>query len=217
MGGQVLDKITKEKDLGVIISSKLSVSDQVMEARKRALRMLAVLNRNVSYKSKVVIRKLYCAYVRPILEYCVQAWSPIFEKDCWLLERIQKRATKMIPCLSSMTYEDRLRKLGLFSLRYRRLRGDLIEVFKFVKGRQSGYLDGLFEFSNWDRGRGHKYKLVMKQSRTRLRQSFFSNRVVSHWNCLPEVVVTSESLTSFKNQLDKHYMIRDLVYKYTWD
>lgn len=55
----------------------------------------------------------------------------------------------MIPCLSSMTYEDRLRKLGLFSLRYRRLRGDLIEVFKFVQGRHSGYLDGLFEFNNW--------------------------------------------------------------------
>ena len=67
-----------------------------------------------------------------------------------------------------------------------------------------------------DRGRGHKYKLVRKQSRTRLRQSFFSNRVVSHWNCFPEVVVTSESLTSFKNQLDKLYMIRDLVYKDTW-
>ena len=81
--------------------------------RKKALRMLALIT-NVSYKSKVVIRKLIDTYVRPILEYCMQAWSPIFEKDYWLLERIQTRATKLIPWLSSMTYEDRLRKLFFF-------------------------------------------------------------------------------------------------------
>ena len=217
MDGHRLDRIEKEKDLGVIINNKLSSSDQVVDSRKRALRMLGAINRNVSYKSEEVITKLYCAYVRPLLEYCVQAWSPTYEKDCWLLERVQKRATKMVTCLRSLPYEDRLRKLGMFSLRYRRLRGDLIEVFKFVKGHSSGYLKGMFEFNGAVRGRGHQYKLIMKQSRTRLRQSFFSRRVVGHWNRLPENVAAAGSLMSFKVKLDQHFTERGLVYQYSWN
>ena len=91
-----------EKDLGVIIKDSLSSSDQVVEVRNTAHRMLGATNRNVSCKSEEVIAKLYCAYVRPHLEYCVQAWSPTYEKDCWLLERVQKGATKFIKCLSSL-------------------------------------------------------------------------------------------------------------------
>ena len=172
MGGQTLTKIEKEKDLGVIINTKLSVSDQVCAARRKALKMLGAIHRNVQYKNGKVICKLYSAFVRPHLEYCVQAWSPMFEKDCWLLERVQKRATKMVNGLRNLPYEDRLRTLDLFSLKYRRLRGDLIEVFKFIKGEETGYLSGLFEFDEKNRGRCHQYKLLVKYSRTRLRQSF---------------------------------------------
>ena len=76
-----------EKDLRIIINDKLT-AQQVTEARKKALRMLGAIYRNVSYKGEEVIRKLYCAYVKPILEYCVQAWSPTLEIDSWLLERV---------------------------------------------------------------------------------------------------------------------------------
>ena len=69
------------------------------------------------------------AYVRPHLEYCVLAWCPTYEKDCWLLERAPKRATIMINGISTLGYEDRLRGLDMFSLKYKRLRGALIEVF----------------------------------------------------------------------------------------
>ena len=85
--------------------------------------MLGVINRNVVYKNAEVITKLYCAFVMPHLEYCVQAWCPIYEKDSWLLERVQKRATKMVNGLSSLKYEGRLKTLDIFSLKYRRLRG----------------------------------------------------------------------------------------------
>ena len=171
--------------------------------------MLGAINRNVSYKSEEVVTKLYCAYIRPHLEYCVQAWSPTYEKDCWLLERVQKRATKMIQGLSCLPYEDRLERLDMFSLRFRRLRGDLIEAFKFTKEQHPGYLKGMFEINRVTRGRGHHYKLVMKQSRTRLRQSFFSRRAVGHCNGLPEEVVAAETLASFKTRLDKHFVERD--------
>ena len=157
------------------------------------------------------------AYVRPLLEYCIQVWSPTYEKDCWLLERVQKRATKMIQGIRNLQYEDRLRTLNMFSLKYRRLRGDLIEVFKFVNGQHVGYLKDMFEFSKENRGRCHQHKLVIKHSRTRLRQSFFSRRVVSKWNNLTENISSAESLTSFKNRLDEYYRENGLAYKYNWD
>ena len=217
MGGQELNQIETEKDLGVMVNSKLSASDQVSEDRKKALRMLGAIHRNVSYKSSEVITKLYCAFVRPHLEYCVQAWSPTYEKDCWILERVQKRATKMINGFSTLAYEERLETLNMFSLKYRRLRGDLIEVFKFVNDHQMGYLKNMFEFDMENRGRGHQRKLIVKQSRTRLRQSFFSRRVVSYWNKLPGVVVSAATLLSFKNELDKYFSGKGIVYKYFWD
>ena len=165
----------------MIRNRKLSASEQVSEARKRALMMLGAIDRNVSYRSEEVITKLYCAYVRPHLEYCVQAWCPMYEKDCWLLERVQKRAIKMIKTISNIEYEKQLQKLDMFSLKYRRLRGDFIDVFKFVNGQQIGYLNGMFDFSTESKGRCHKHKLIIKQSRTRVRQEFFSRRVVGHW------------------------------------
>ena len=123
----------------------------------------------------------------------------------------------MVNGLRNLEYEKRLKALKMFSLKYRRLRGDLIEVFKFVKGQHIGYLKGMFEFRTENRGRGHEHKLVIKHSRTRLRQSFFSRRVVGYWNNLPGDIISANSLVSFKARLDKHFMERDLVYKYTWD
>ena len=88
---------------------------QISRVGEKALRMLGVINRNVVYKSAEVITKLYCAFVRPHLEYCVQAWCPIYEKDSCLLERVQKRATKMVNGLSSLEYEERLKTLDSLS------------------------------------------------------------------------------------------------------
>ena len=115
--GQILQQTEREEDLGVIIKDSLSSTGQVVDVRNKALRLLGAINRNISYKSEEVIAKLYCAYVRPHLGSCVQAWSPTYEKDCWLFERAQKRETKMIKCLSCLGYEERLNKMGLFSLK----------------------------------------------------------------------------------------------------
>ena len=80
---------------------------------------------------------LYKAIVIPHLEYCIHAWSPYLRKDIDMLEKIQRRATKLIPGLRDLRYEERLKECGLTTLETRRLRGDQIEVFKILNGYEN--------------------------------------------------------------------------------
>ena len=96
--------------------------------------ILGCIQRSLVSKFREVILPLYFMLVRPHMEYCIQMWSPQYKRDMDLLERVQRRATKRIQGLEDLSHEDRLRKLGLFSLEKRRLWGDLREGFQYLQG-----------------------------------------------------------------------------------
>ena len=134
VGGTVRNTTVKEKDLRLTISADMKVSEQCGIAAEKGNQILGLIMRNIAYKEKELIIPLYKRTVRPHLEYCIQALRPYRQKDIAMLERVQKRATKMIPKLRNIIYEMLLKECGLTTLETRRLRGDQIQMLTRLNG-----------------------------------------------------------------------------------
>ena len=123
LGNNVFKNCKQERDLGVIISCNGKQSEQCNVAVKKANAILGMIKRNIEFKSKENVIRLYKSLVRPRLEFCIQAWSPYFRNDIDVLERVQRRATKLIEGYGKLSYTDILCRTKLIPLEKRRVRG----------------------------------------------------------------------------------------------
>ena len=148
---------------------------------------------------------LYKTYVRPHLEYCVQAWNPWLNKDIEVLENVQKRAVRMVSGLKGNTYEEKLKEVGLTSLVERRGRGDMIQVWKILHNHdnvKNCWFKMASESLRETRLTSSAWNLNLPKTNSDLRRNFFSIRIINRWNALPEHIKSAKSLNLFKNYYD---------------
>ena len=210
-----ITKSAKEKDVGVIVDDRLTFEYHIQEKINKANSTMAVIRRTYTYLDQTSFRYLFKGLVRPSLEYCNSVWRPYKVKDITAIENVQRRATKLVPGLQKLEYEDRLKKLGLPTLQLRGIRGDMIECYKILHGvYDTKVTSGLLDLAHNQRTRGHTYKLEKPRFKKTPRKYSFRHRVINVWNALPESVVTAPSLNSFKRRLDRHWKDQDLQTDY---
>ena len=201
MDGKTLNETAEEKDLGVLIDNELDFGKHIKGIVGKANKILGMIRISFACLNKRMFLNLYLALVRPLLEYCVQVWSPYKRKYINLVEGVQRRATKLVPELRNLPYEERLRRLKLTTLEERRVRGDMIETYKIITGKEQVDHEKFFKIIPDRRGR-HTKKIYRKRSRLNVRRNFFSQRVGPIWNNLSREEVEAKKTSKFKEVHD---------------
>ena len=203
--GTLLKPSDAERDLGVLISNDMKPNKHIKEVVKKANQCLGMIRRSFTHIDKEIFLLVYKTFIRPKLEYCNSVWSPHLQKDIDLLENVQRRATKMVIGMNTLPYEERLKKLDLFSLQSRRLRGDMILVYKMFNELIDLKVEDFFCIKQYQSNRGHNLKLeLLNNPKTDMGHNAFSKRVIIPWNSLPCYVVNSDNVDSFKRNFDRH-------------
>ena len=218
MDGVVLEKVTKEKDLGVWMHQSMKPATQCEAAAKKANMTLGRILRSFHYRKSSYLVPLYKSFVRPQLEYSVAAWSPWMQKDIDVLEKVQKRLVRSMSDKKGDDHETRLKNVGLTTLEERRRRDDQIQAFKAIKGISRVNHNEWFSMKDPTTMRPTRSNTTVTETgettkshvmnipacRLDIRKNSYSVRIGSEWNGLPESLKNAKSTNEFKNLYDRH-------------
>jgi hypothetical protein len=215
INGKILEHTQKEKDIGLVVDEKLNFNDHIEEKIKKANQIVGLIRRNFTFLTPRIFAQLFKSMVRPHLEYAEAIWSPNNINQIDAIEAVQRRATKLINGFKDLNYKERLQKLNLPTLLYRRLRGDLIETYKILNDKyENDTTVNMIELNNERIQRGHNQKIKVRYSRTNIRKNFLINRIANTWNNLPKKLIECKSTNSFKNNLDRYAANLDILYDF---
>ncbi|MEL7307933.1 MAG: reverse transcriptase family protein [Pseudomonadota bacterium] len=210
LNGVSIPKNDTFSDLGITVLSPFSFKSHVDKIVSKAFRKLGLINRIFMNKTKRSVTNLYKAYVRSSLEYSSVVWSPHTISSIDSIERVQRRMCRLIPAIRHLPYRLQLKSLGLLSLRARRLRFQLITLFKIQKGLLNINFDDFFLLHGLRGTRGHNLRIIPKFSHYNYRLHFFTVSVISFWNQLSKEDVDVSSVASFKIRLHSFFIRHDI-------
>ena len=211
-----LKQTDMEKDLGVYIDNNLTFEHHIYEKVKKANSMMAMIRRTFKHLTPETFTHLYKSLVRTHLDYAHSIYFPYKSNLIDQIESVQRRATKQIPGFGKLSYPERLRRLNLPTLSYRRTRGDMIELYKITNHIYDKKVCTFIRFwknsSSRSSSRTNSLKLFPQSVHTQIRRNAFQVRAAKIWNTLPEYIVRATSVNSFKNKLDSLWKSQDLLY-----
>jgi hypothetical protein len=209
IGDTIIGNDTEEKDLGVNFDPSLNISRHHDLTTSKANSRLGIIRRTFRQLKPKPFLQLYKTLVRPVIEYCAVVTNPVLKRDEDRLEKIQRRATKLVTGTEGKTYSERLVELKLDSLEHRRKRADVLQVYRIIQGIDDLQYSHFFTRHQDQRTRSNGQKIFKRQCSTKLRGNAFSQRAISVWNNLPAKVVNVPSLNSCKSALEKHWRYDD--------
>ncbi len=206
MNSQPLGTTEEERDIGVTVMKSLKPSAQCAKVARTAGVVLGQLNRAFYYRDRHVFKRLYCQYVRPHLEFAVPVWSPWSEGDKECLEKVQKRAIKMVSGLKSNNYEERL-KMGLTTLEERRHQQDMLQTNRILHGVDKVRRETWFSMASGaereTRQASDPWNIRPQAARLEIRKNFFSQRVISPWNQLPLEIKGAKTASMYRKHRER--------------
>jgi len=190
-------------DLGLTYNDQLKFEEYINGVAAKAYQRIYLLFRGFVSRDRTLLKRAFCTYVRPLLEYCTPVWNPYLIRDIDKIENVQRYFTRRLFPLSTFSYVERLALLDLDSLELRRLKYDLKVYFQVIHGLT--ILDSAHFFILQSKSyitRGHGFKLEKQVHSNNLLSNTFANRAIDCWNHLPEQIVTAPNLNQFKKKLN---------------
>ena len=211
VNGVCLPNVKEIVDLGVTMDSNLRFTKHYRITSNKANNRASLILKTFLSRDPVLLFKAFTVYVRPLLEYCSPVWAPVYKSDIEIIENVQRKFTKRLHGLKHLTYADRLVLLNnADSLELRRLKHDLIMIFKILHNFVCITVNEFFCLNPFTITRGHDFKLVKPLCTNNARQFSFACRRIDVWNNLPIHAVNCHSIQCFKaliNRLDfKQYL-----------